>query len=270
MKSLLILFVLATAFAAGAAPKQVRVFVALCDNKTQGIAPVGERIGNGDDPDNNLYWGCSDGLGSYFRRSKKWKTTKSESDVSTEILRRMTLSHVGGKVELVAEAYRGSEIKQCLIDFEKASGSNDYDLVVYIGHNGLMDFQIPSPEPVAGNETEVVVLGCLSDSYFTGRLVKTGCKPILMTQQLMYPGSFILHSAIETWLDGGSLDDIRGAAGRAYARNQKISVRAATGVFAKPSKRQPQQGGADQPATAPESKSEGNEKPKPESEGHSR
>jgi len=229
----------ATAITAVAAPRQVRVFVALCDNKTQGILPVGDKIGNGDDPDNNLYWGCSDGSGSYFKRSKQWKTIKAESDVSPKILRRMTLSHVGGSLELVADAYRGSEIRQCLIDFETASASNLYDLVVYIGHNGLMDFQIPDPEPIAGNDTEVVVLGCLSDRYFTSRLEKTGCKPILMTRQLMYPGSFILHSVIETWLKGGSLEAIREAAGRSYAGNQKISVRAATGVFAHGSKEGP-------------------------------
>ncbi len=235
MKSLTLFLFLAMACVASAAPKKVKVFVALCDNKTQGIAPVGEKIGNGDDPDSNLYWGCSDGFGSYFKRSQKWKVTKSEKDVSARILRRMRLSHVGGKVELVAEAYRGSEIKQCLIDFEKAATSNEYDLVAYIGHNGLMDFKIPSPQPAAGNDTEVIVLGCLSDRYFTNRLSKVGCQPLLMTQQLMYPGAFILHSALETWIQGGSAAEVRSAAGRAYAKNQKISVKAATGVFAKSS-----------------------------------
>ena len=33
----------------------VHVIVALCDNRYQGIVPVPERIGNGDDPRNNLY-----------------------------------------------------------------------------------------------------------------------------------------------------------------------------------------------------------------------
>ncbi len=55
MKTLLILLSLALAWTASATPKTVKVFVALCDNKTQGIVPVGEKIGNGDDPDANLY-----------------------------------------------------------------------------------------------------------------------------------------------------------------------------------------------------------------------
>ncbi|WP_316785612.1 hypothetical protein [Pedobacter frigiditerrae] len=37
--------------------KTIHVFVALCDNKYQGIVPVPKAIGNGQDPDNNLYWG---------------------------------------------------------------------------------------------------------------------------------------------------------------------------------------------------------------------
>ena len=35
--------------------KIIHVFVALCDNDSQGIVPVPKKIGNGNDPDNNLY-----------------------------------------------------------------------------------------------------------------------------------------------------------------------------------------------------------------------
>ena len=88
MKTLLTLLIGILAVAAQAAPKQVRVFVGLCDNKTQGIVPVGRAIGNGDDPDGNLYWGCADGFGTFFRRSSQWKVTKSEKNVSPVILGR--------------------------------------------------------------------------------------------------------------------------------------------------------------------------------------
>ncbi len=49
----------------------------------------------------------------------------------------------------------------------------------------------------------------------------------------MYPGSFILHDVLEQWRRGAPLSEIRQAAGRAYAKNQKIPVTAATNVFAK-------------------------------------
>ena len=216
---------------AQAETKRIRVFVALCDNKTQGIVPVGEKIGNGDDPEGNLYWGCTDGMAVHFKKSGHWKVVKSESDVSKVILRRMTLKHASADIELVADAYRGAEMKLCLIDFEKAAASGEYDLVAYIGHNALMDFALDPPAKVEGNRTEVVVLCCLSESYFKKRLEALDCTPLLMTSQLMYPGSFILASTIESWRKGEGRGEIRSAAGRAYAKNQKISVKAATGVF---------------------------------------
>ena len=234
MKTILTILLVVTSTVLHAAAKQVRVFVALCDNKTQRIVPVGAKIGNGDDPDANLYWGCTDGLGSFFKKSGRWKVVESKSDVSHTVVRSLKLRHADGSMELLAEAYRGSEIKQCLKDFESAAAGNQYDLVAYIGHNALMDFSLDPPKKTEGNDTEVIVLCCMSEAYFGDRLRGLGCKPLLTTQQLMYPGSFILHAVLESWSNGGKPADLVNAAAKAYARNQKISVKAAAGVF-KPS-----------------------------------
>ena len=99
-----------------------------------------------------------------------------------------------------------------------------------------MDFELKPPEPKENNHTAVIVLCCMSESYFGQRLRDSGCRPLLMTQQLMYPGSFILDAAIAGWIRGKSTDEIRASAGQAYAKNQKISIKAATGVFAPPRK----------------------------------
>src|SRR5664279_5259712 len=56
--------------------KTIHVLVALCDNKYQGIVPVPLKIGNGQDPDNNLYWGCAFGIRSFFKNSKNWTLLK--------------------------------------------------------------------------------------------------------------------------------------------------------------------------------------------------
>lgn len=210
----------------------IKVFIALCDNKTQGIIPVGAKIGDGDQPDANLYWGCSDGFGLYFKKSSHWKVVESEKDVSEQILRRMTLSHKSSPITLIADAYRGAEMTKCYLDFESAAASGDYALVAYIGHNALMDSTYAEHEVIAEHSTDAIVLACVSDSYCSSRLKKLGCRPVLMTRQLMYPGAFILHDAIEAWRKKGSLGDIRSAAGKAYAKNQGISVKAATGIFA--------------------------------------
>ena len=63
-----LLFLLLT-LAARAEPVRIQVFIALADNRTQGISPVPERIGNGDDAEANLYWGCSEALKPVLRAS---------------------------------------------------------------------------------------------------------------------------------------------------------------------------------------------------------
>lgn len=225
------LFLLGFLFAqAQGAEKSVRVFIALCDNKSQGIIPVGEKIGNGDNPDANLYWGCSESFGAYFKASKEWRMAENTAEVTEPVLRRMVLK--SKEVQMTAEAYRGSAIRKCIEDFERAAASGENDLVAFIGHNGLMDFSLPEPPAGRAGKTDAIVLCCMSDRYFRSRLEKMGCRPILLTQQLMYPGSFLLHDALHIWLRAGSRSEIRAAAGQAYARNQKISIRAATGVFA--------------------------------------
>lgn len=114
-----------------ASAREIRVVVALADNATQGIIPVPPKIGNGDDRENNLYWGC-----------------------------------------------------------------------------------------------------CLSEKYFGPHLQRIGAKPVVTTQQLMYPGGFVLKAALDGWLRGESTSAALGRVDASYAANQKISVKAARGVFA--------------------------------------
>jgi hypothetical protein len=146
----------------------------------------------------------------------------------------MQLQHSSGELTLTADAYRGSKMRECLEAFEEAAASGEWDLVAFLGHNGLMDFTLPEPPAKAKGRTDAIVLCCISGRYFSPRLEKLGCRPILTTEQLMYPGSFILHDALEVWRQGGNPAGIRLAAAKAYAANQKISVKAASGIFTKP------------------------------------
>lgn len=212
-------------------PKTVRVFVALCDNATQGIIKVPPKIGNGDDLDNNLYWGCDEGFRSVFREASGWKRVKQEKPASGPVLERLEFKHVSG-ASLVAEAYRGSQMKQCLLDFESTLRAGSCDLVAFIGHNGLMDEMLPVQPATPAHSADAIVLCCISQRYFADRIQAQGGRPVLLTTQLMYPGAFLLRDALAVWLKGGSLTGIRDAAARAYAKNQGISVKAAAGVFA--------------------------------------
>ena len=234
MKSLFLLLALSLpTFAA----KSVEVFVCLCDNEHQGIAKVGARIGNGMDPAGNLYWGCDDGLSTYFKRSPKWKFTKTTNPKDSPILVTLNFTHHTGKATLIAHAYRGDRMEKCLEDFfAKSRDAGKDELIAFIGHNGMMDSQPVIPETAKADDvaSESIVLACLTESYFPKPLSTMNSKPLLLTKSLMYPGSFILHDALEIWLKGGSKNEMREAAAKAYAKNQGISIKGARTVFAEP------------------------------------
>ncbi len=215
--------------------KTIGVFVALADNEHQGIVKVPDAIGKGDDPDKNLYWGTADGLKGFFGRSKDWKLTQAtNTNTNSFILRTNVYKHTRHPVVLNAFAYKGEAISKCIKDFENAISSGTYDMVVYIGHNGLMDFTIPIPNKTSDKvkAPDCVVLCCKSEQYFKERIYSAGGRPVLLTSQFMYPGAFILHAIVDDWIAKKSLSNIRSSAGAAYARNQNISKKAGTGVFA--------------------------------------
>ncbi|WP_042724150.1 hypothetical protein [Chthoniobacter flavus] len=110
-------------------------------------------------------------------------------------------------------------------------------MVAYIGHDGLMDFSLPAEATAQrGLGRQAIVLCCISERYFGPHLSAAGATPLLTTTQLMYPGGFILRDALAGWTRGESPVQIRQRAAAAYARNQGISVKAASGVFAAPAK----------------------------------
>jgi hypothetical protein len=232
MRNILLIILLGLCTSLNAAPKKVMVFVALCDNATQGIVPVPAKIGDGNVPAQNLYWGCSDGFSGYFKASKSWKLQPSPATNDAPILERLTFKNTALDCEITAEAWRGSDIGACLQAFEKALVAGEHQLVVFIGHNVLMDKQIAPPAQAAAKSCDAMVLCCKSDIYFRDRLTTLKVRPLLLTQQLMYPGSFLLHDILVPWAQGKDRATIRQAAAAAYAKNQKISQRAALGVFA--------------------------------------
>lgn len=228
--------------------RTVHVFVALCDNETQGIVPVPEKLGNGNDPGSNLYWGALYGVKTFFKRSSDWTLMRTEKDPGDGILERCVFRCRSENAYLVADAYRGSKIRKTLEDFLAAaagSGATDLkveghqvgikgaaDLVVYVGHNGLMDFRVTPPKvekDVIAKPT--IVLACRSQSYFEPILSELGCECLLLTTGLMAPEAYPLESALAGWLAGEKGKKLRNRAAHAYHRYQKCGLRAATRLF---------------------------------------
>src|SRR5215831_11442678 len=88
-------------------PRTVHVFVALADNVNQGIVPVPTKLGKGDDPEHNLYWGAAGGVKTFFARSPDWRLVSERQKPKPEILERCVFKHRTSNVYLVADAYQG-------------------------------------------------------------------------------------------------------------------------------------------------------------------
>jgi len=251
MKKLLLVvigLICTSALVSAEPPRVVHVFVALADNENQGIVPVPARLGNGEDAERNLYWGAASGVKTYFRRSAEWALLQSGQKPKSEVLERCIFKHKSKNVYLIADAYRGREIRQAILDFlvaaagdgtetitvQSSSGTisisarGGANLVAYIGHDGFMDFRLPL-FPRKKNETrrEAIVLACASKSYFAAAIHASGAYPLLWTTNLMAPEAYTLKSALDGWVEGESNEQIHNRAAAAYDKYQKCGMRAA-------------------------------------------
>ena len=227
----------------------IHVFVALCDNKNQGIVKVPEAIGNGQDPARNLYWGAGYGVKHFFdKKSNDWTLVKSIKNPENHILERIVFKHVSSPTYLVADAYDGARMKETIIDFlSSASGNapkeiiiNDSkikfggsaDLIAFVGHNGLMDFDLTqkfTPTPV--NAKETIILACYSKNYFHPFLQEIKATPLLWTTHLMAPEAYTLKAAIDGWIAKETNAQIREWAAQAYHQYQKCGIKGARNLL---------------------------------------
>jgi hypothetical protein len=233
--------------------KLVHVLVALCDNENQGIVPVSAALGNGEDPERNLYWGAAFGVKTFFTKSRDWRLVSDTRDPKYAVMERLVFKHRSRNVYLVADAYKGIEIQRAIADFlaSSAGGMRDTievsmdasklelnigggaDLIAFVGHNGLMDFRLASyPKKQDDARREAIILSCASKNYFTEPLRRTGAQPLLWTTNLMAPEAYILQAALDGWMLGEDGEQVRQRAAKAYNSYQKCGLKSAQGLFA--------------------------------------
>lgn len=228
--------------------KTIHIFVALCDNKYQGIVKVPEKIGNGQDPENNLYWGCAYGIKTYFKRSKEWKFIKSEK-LNSIVLERVVFKHITEKdTYLVADAYDGRYIKECTKDFLSASSGIEKNtielngktigidgnagLISYIGHNGFMDFNIRNKYVNKDKKKrDIIILACYSKLYFSKHLNSANVNPLIWTTGCMAPEAYTIYEAVNGYLKKEDNEKIRERGAEAYSKYQKCSKKAARNLL---------------------------------------
>lgn len=246
---LIILLVLSGLLKTTGQPRTIHVLVALCDNQYQGIVPVPASLGNGQDPNSNLYWGAAYGIRSYFKnKTSDWELVRTLKANDIRILERVLFKHTTKDVYVLADAYDGKEISTCITDLLRIAngqlpfiieqGSHQLqfggnaDLVAYIGHNGLMDFDVQVDyRSTTENKNDVIILACYSKHYFSPEIRKAGANPILWTTHLMAPEAYTLKAAIDGWMMNESGAEIDERAAQIYNQYQKCGLKGARGLF---------------------------------------
>lgn len=217
--------------------KTIHVFVALCDNVNQGIVPVPAKLGNGQDPFNNLYWGALYGVKTHFKRSKDWTLVSTKKNPKNNVLERVLFKHTTSNTYLLADAYDGKFIKQSIIDFLEASAGRNPEtineksfggksnLLAYIGHDGLMEFDVSGNfKPIDKQARDAIILACISKTYFKPYIGLTKANPLVWSTGLMSPEAYTLKWAVDGWIKNETDAQIRERAAQAYNKYQKCGI----------------------------------------------
>jgi len=227
----------------------IHVFVALADNVNQGIVPVSPSLGDGDNPTTNLYWGAAFGVKTFFSKNRDWELVSVVPNPKMSVLERCIFKHRVHSLFLVADAYQGREIQHATGEFLQSlagepgekitAGKSEFnlqgsaDLLAYVGHDGLMDFQLSNTfRQRDTRQRQAIILACASKQFFTQPLKPTGAHPLLWTTNLMAPEAYVLSAAVDGWIAKESGEQIQERAARAYDKYQHCGLRSARGLFA--------------------------------------
>jgi hypothetical protein len=211
-------------------PLRVRVYVALCDNASQGIVPVkNPAICDGDVPAHNIYWGTRGGLSGFaraagFRRIES--TPLASGPIAVRTVWRKRVRSID--VELEGLAYRGREIRTAMLDFVRAVHSDDANgaspphVVAYVGHNYFLDTSDVRDFREAARAggaiaKGIVPLSCLGDQHIRPYITRDRAEILLLNTNLAYPGAWSLGGAIDGLVRRDSARGVRDSAARAFA-----------------------------------------------------
>jgi hypothetical protein len=256
-----------TELAAGK-PLVAEVHVPLCDAS---IIPCGNaKLGDGENPETNLYWATTPGFGRWFvRRGSGWKRvlktpeTGDRDILETHVYRRSMRTPASWKrrgvpatfeLDIVVHAWRGTAIDRALAAYA-AEVSGDVQrtltladgtqlvaggaaqLVAWVGHNRLMDVP-PYAWPRPSSTTKgTIAIACHTAAYMEAAVPAATRVPLLMTRDFLFSNAAPLEAAVLAFATGGGYAQIRRDAATAYAGVQKRPVTRIAGAFTNPADR---------------------------------
>jgi hypothetical protein len=249
-------------------PLVITVYVALCDNDSQGIVPVKNRaICRGDDPANNMYWATRGGLAGYLKRAGWQRVRTAESADGPVIVRSVWRSSLpaGGQlaergirgrvpVYIVGLAYRGREIRTAMVDFFHAvhrdtalsidlgngasiAAGGASHVVGYVGHDYFYDTGEPETLLAEAGGDSARAKGAFALSCSGHRLIRPGLERsnvhiLLLNRTLAFPGAWTVGGIAKGVALGQDGAGIRREAAAAFSEGMGISLGAALGGFA--------------------------------------
>lgn len=251
-------------------PLVVEVHVPLCDNT---IIPCGNaKLGDGDNPDTNLYWATTPGFGSWFARKRSgWKRVlrqrageTGDVDVLAVHVYRRTIATPAAwrtrgaparlEIDLVIHGWRGTAIDRALAAYAAdvsgqgarvltlADGSSlaaggAAQIIAWVGHNRLMDVE-PFRWPAPATATKgTIAIACHTAAYMEETVPAATRVPLLMTRDFLFANAAPLEAAVLAFASGGSYAKIRMDAAGAYAGVQKRTLKQVGGAFTNPADR---------------------------------
>jgi hypothetical protein len=249
-------------------PLVVEVHVPLCESS---IIPCGNaKLGDGDNPDTNLYWATTPGFGTWFtRKGGGWKrvlhrrTETGDPDVLALDVHRRTVRAPAAwrrrgapatfELDLVIHGWRGTAIDRALARYAAdistataqpialADGSSlaaggAAQLVAWVGHNRLMDLDAyawpAAATPVKGN----IAIACHTAPYLAP-ITDAARVPLLMTRDFLFSNAAPLEATVLAFATGGDYARMRADATAAYAAVQQRPVARVAGAFTNPADR---------------------------------
>ena len=252
-------------------PLVATVYVALCDNDSQGIIPVKNRsICNGDDPSKNIYW-KGNGISGYLKAHGWRRQDVQKNDDGIVLLQEVWKKRLfaGKKLKargaprtfdayIVAKAYRGSRIHNAMKDYltsintdtvetvtldtgETINAAGGGHLIGYIGHDYFMDVVDGSAmyrDLVASGENRssslakgTFALACISNAYVRPYVSYPNIFILAMNNFLTYPSAWTVGGIIEGVAAGGDGRFIYRRAAKQFAKGQKCGMKWALKAF---------------------------------------
>jgi hypothetical protein len=249
-------------------PLVAEVHVPLCESTI--IACGNAKLGDGDNPDTNLYWSTTPGFGSWFvRRGGGWKhvlhqrgdATGDANIVVVDVYRRTLRAPQSWvkrgapktfELDIVVHGWRGKAIdvalaayaadvsggaarKLELADRTTIAAGGAAQLVAWVGHNRLMDLEAYTWPKPGKAVTGTIAIACHTAAYMEAEVASATRVPLLMTRDLLFANAAPLEATVLAFAGGGGYAKMRGDASVAYAAVRERPVAKIAGAFTNPS-----------------------------------